>query len=68
MSQDVVAADATCCRVIGLDPARLPYLAEAQHFLGNIDANRIEQRGERIDRYATMFDVVDAFKPLRLTP
>jgi hypothetical protein len=54
--------------VIGLDPARLPYLAEAQHFLGNIDANRIEQRGERIDRYAAVFDVVDAFKPLRLTP
>ena len=47
MSQDVVAADATCCRVIGLDPERLRYLAEARHFLGNIDPHRIEQRGER---------------------
>ena len=67
MSQDVVAADATCCRVIGLDPERLGYLAEARHFLGNIDPHRIEQRGERIDRYAAEFDVVDAFKPYRLT-
>ena len=67
MSQDVVAADATCCRVIGLDPERLPYLAEAGHFLGNIDPARIEQRGERLDRYAAEFDVVDAFKPYRLT-
>jgi len=67
MSQDVVAADATCCRVIGLDPERLPYLAEAGRFLGNIDPARIEQRGERLDRYAAEFDVVDAFKPYRLT-
>jgi len=67
MSQDVVAADATCCRVIGLDPERLPYLAEARHFLGNIDPHRIEQRGERIDRYAAEFDVVDAIKSYRLT-
>jgi uncharacterized protein (DUF362 family) len=67
MSQDVVAADATCCRVIGLDPERLPYLAEAGRFLGNIDPARLEQRGERLDRYAAEFDVVDAFKPYRLT-
>jgi uncharacterized protein (DUF362 family) len=66
MSEDVVAADATCCRVIGLDPERLPYQAEAGQFLGNIDPRRIEQRGERIDRYAAEFDVVDAFKSCRL--
>jgi len=63
MSQDVVAADATCSRVIGLDPEKLPYLAEAQQFLGNVDVDRIEQRGERLERYATRFDVVDRFKP-----
>jgi uncharacterized protein (DUF362 family) len=66
MSQDVVAADATCCRIIGLDPARLPYLREAGRFLGNLDPARIDLPGERIERYATTFDVVDAFKPLRL--
>jgi uncharacterized protein (DUF362 family) len=67
MSQDVVAADATCCRLIGLNPERLEYLAEAGRFLGNVDQHRIEQRGERIDRYAAEFDVVEAFKPFRLT-
>ena len=66
MSQDVVAADATCCRVIGLDPQKLFYLAEAGHYLGNIDGKRIEQRGESADRFAATFDVVDEFKPLRL--
>jgi uncharacterized protein (DUF362 family) len=66
MSQDVVAADATCCRIIGLDPARLPYLQEAGRFLGHINPARIDQRGESPDRYSTTFDVVDAFKPLRL--
>ncbi len=66
MSRDVVAADATCCRAIGLDPRKLHYLAEAQYYLGNIDASRIEQRGESVDRFAATFDVVDEFKPLRL--
>ena len=67
LSQDVVAADATCCRVMGLDPRKISYLAEARHFLGNIDLDRIEQRGERPERYATVFDVIDPFKPLRLS-
>jgi len=66
MSQDVVAADATCPRIIGLDPAKLGYLREAGRFLGNLDPRRIEQRGEPLERYATTFDVVDAFKPMRL--
>jgi uncharacterized protein (DUF362 family) len=66
MSRDVVAADATCARVIGLDPAKLPYLSEASHFLGNIDPGLIEQRGESVERFATMFDVVDEFKASRL--
>ena len=66
MSTDVVAADATCCRAIGLDPRKLGYLAKAAGFLGNIDPDRIEQRGERLERYAATFDVVDQFKPFRL--
>ena len=66
MSRDVVAADATCCRAIGLDPRKLTYLAEAQHYLGNIDPSRIAQRGESVERFAAVFDVLDEFKPLRL--
>jgi uncharacterized protein (DUF362 family) len=66
MSRDVVAADATCCRVMGLDPPKLAYLAEARKYLGNIDTSRIEQRGEPVERFAAFFDVLDQFKPLRL--
>jgi len=68
MSTDLVSLDATAARVIGLDPARLPYLAEAGRFLGNLDSARIEQRGEPVGRFATVFDVVDVFKGARLNP
>ena len=67
MSTDLVSLDATAARVIGLDPARLPYLAEAGRFLGNLESARIEQRGEPVSRYACTFDVVDAFKGARLS-
>ena len=66
MSTDLVSLDATAARVIGLDPGRLPYLAEAGRFLGNLQSARIEQRGEPISRYACAFDVAEAFKGARL--
>jgi uncharacterized protein (DUF362 family) len=67
MGSDPVAVDATCARVIGLDPARIEYLKPAARFLGIIDASRIEQRGEPLARYATQFDVVPALESLRLS-
>jgi len=66
MSQDVVAADATCARAMGLDPAKLPYLREGARYLGNIDLDRIDQRGEPLSPFASTFDVIDLFKPYRL--
>ena len=66
MSRDVVAMDATCARVIGLEPSKLGYLYGASLFLGNLDANRISQIGEPISRYATTFAVHDAFQSSRL--
>ena len=51
MGTDVVAVDATCARIIGLDPLKMPYLREAGRFLGHIDDDRIEQRGEPPSRY-----------------
>ena len=67
MGSDPVAVDATCARVIGLDPEKIDYLKPAAEFLGNIDARRIEQRGESPDRYVTQFDVVSALEHLRLS-
>jgi hypothetical protein len=58
--------DATCARVIGLDPAKLGYLIGAGSFLGNLEANKIVQIGERLSRYATTFAVDDAFLSARL--
>jgi len=62
MSRDLVAADATCARVIGFDAAKLPYLEAAGRFLGNLEASRIDQRGERPERFATRAMVLDHFR------
>ena len=66
MGGDLTAVDSTCARIIGLDPSQIPYLAEAGHFLGNLDEGRIDQRGEAVSRFATTFEVVDIFKSIRL--
>jgi uncharacterized protein (DUF362 family) len=66
MGTDLVAVDATCARVIGLDPAKIGYLSEAAQFLGNLDERQIDQRGESVARYRTRFDILEQFKPLQL--
>jgi uncharacterized protein (DUF362 family) len=67
MGSDLVAVDATCARVIGLDPVKIDYLRSASRFLGVSEDARIDQRGESPLRYATEFDVVDDLKHLRLS-
>lgn len=64
MGRDVVAVDATCARVIGLEPRVLPYLKEAGRFLGHIDEARIDQRGEPLKRFATTFDISNTYKSI----
>ena len=66
MGTDLVALDSICARVIGLDPSKMPYLSVAAEFMGNADVNKIEHRGERPDRYATQFDVIEPMKKLRI--
>jgi uncharacterized protein (DUF362 family) len=68
LGTDLPAVDATCARIMGLDPLKLPYLKAAGDFLGNIELARIEQRGEPLARYATSFEVPDRFLTSRLTP
>lgn len=65
MSTDPVALDATCARVIGLDPRRIVYLEAAGGFLGNIEESRIVHLGERPARYATRFDILPELSRLR---
>jgi uncharacterized protein (DUF362 family) len=62
MSRDLIAADATCARVLGFDAEKLPYLETAGQFLGNLDERRIDQRGEAPARFATRAVVLDHFR------
>lgn len=63
---DLVAVDATCARIMGLDPSKLPYLATASRFLGNSESRRIDQVGEGVDRYETQFELLDHLHALKI--
>ena len=65
MGSDPVAVDATCARVIGLDPNKISYLKAASQFLGVLDERRIDHRGEHPSRYATRFEVLPDLEHLR---
>lgn len=56
---NVPAADATIARIMGLNPARIPYLKLANHRLGPIADGRLEQRGERWQSVADPFKILD---------
>jgi uncharacterized protein (DUF362 family) len=68
MGRDLPAVDATCCRIMGIDPRKVEYLrmAEEQN-LGLIDEARVEQRGEPIASVRTNFQLIREFHNLRLT-
>jgi hypothetical protein len=60
-----VAVDATCCRLMQLDPERVGYLVMGHRKkLGQLAAARIQQLGETIEGRAQPFDTVAHFKPL----
>jgi uncharacterized protein (DUF362 family) len=65
MGPDVVAVDATCCRIMGINPDKVEYLDLAAN-LGNLDPGRIQQRGERPETLRTDFALVESFKHIRL--
>ena len=64
MGSDLVAVDSTCARIMGFEPARMRYLADASRFLGNLSQARIAQRGENPARFETRFEVIERLKPL----
>ena len=67
MGSDLTAVDATCCRIMGIDPSRIDYLSMAsERSLGAIDEAHIEQRGETIKSVRTPFELIAKFKELRL--
>jgi len=69
MGRNAPAVDATCCRIMGIDPARIGYLAYASGRLGPIRESNIRQVGEAIAALRTDFrllDVIPAHRGLRL--
>ena len=66
MGSNLPAVDATCCRIMGIDPAKIEYLQMAADVLGVTDEARIEQIGESIQSVRTNFQLIDNFKSVRL--
>src|SRR6266481_6036368 len=62
LGDNPVAVDATCCRVMGINPVRVKYLARAGTLLGHVEASKIQQRGESIASVRKPFAVLDAFR------
>jgi uncharacterized protein (DUF362 family) len=65
MGGDLVAVDATCARLMGIDPHQVDYLDSAGRFLGNVAAERITQIGEQLDGYRQQYRLLASFERLR---
>lgn len=63
-ADDPVAADTTCCRLMGIEPARVRHLAMASP-RGNLDLSKVEQRGERPEHSMLLFNLLPEFSYLR---
>ena len=59
MGRNLAAVDATCCRIMGIDPYKVSYLEKSDNWLGPIGEGAIEQRGEAIASVRTNFELID---------
>jgi len=69
MGRNLAAVDATCCRIMGIDPYKVSYLERADNWLGPVSEAAIEQRGESIPSVRTNFNLIEtipAHQGLRL--
>ncbi len=65
MGRDLAAVDATCCRIMGIDPAKVEYLRLASS-LCHVLPEGIEQRGESPAAVRTDFALIREYRGLRL--
>ena len=63
---DRVAVDATCCRVMGIDPQKVAYLEMAKTTNQTAEQN-VRQIGELIRTVKTPFELLPVYQHLRLT-
>jgi uncharacterized protein (DUF362 family) len=69
MGRNLPAVDATCARIMGVDPHRVPYLAMSSNKIGPIQESSIIQRGEAVASVRTDFalaEKIDAHRGIRL--
>ena len=64
LADDLVAADATCARLMGFEPDRIVHIREGAKFLGNVSPSLMDQVGEALTPPTTPFDVVPEFRHL----
>jgi|SRR5579875_667207 len=67
LADDPVAADATCARLMGLDPEEVAHIRAGRQFLGNSSTKGIDQLGELVHMSGTPFQLVPEFQYLRET-
>jgi uncharacterized protein (DUF362 family) len=65
LADDPVAADASCVRLMGLEPDRVAHINEAAKFVGNSSLNLVDQVGETLRSPDRPFSVVPEFEFLR---
>ncbi len=58
---DVVAVDATCCRIMGIDPAKIEYLKLARG-VDNLNQSAFRQIGESIASVRNPFALIDPWR------
>ncbi len=58
MGQNLPAVDATCCRIMGINPSRIYYLNKADQWLGPIQEKAIKQRGETWESVQNPFTLI----------
>jgi uncharacterized protein (DUF362 family) len=66
MGSDFVAVDATCARLMRIDPSKVSYLAQAGEFLGHVEEPKIEQVGEAVAALSRDFKVLPRFDALKI--
>ena len=67
LANDPVAADATCTRLMGLEPDLVGHIHEGAKFIGNSSPALIDQAGEAVRNPAVPFEVVPEFQLLKQT-
>jgi uncharacterized protein (DUF362 family) len=67
MGRDPIAVDATCCRIMQINPMRVRYMQLATEGSGAaITEDNIAQLGESIASVSTAFELIPEFQNLRL--